>query len=92
MNYRQSLDPIIFEENRLSAHALFSSQMSVTEHSLNGPWRIRYFNSPNEATTEFLEIEKVEGMDSIIVPSPPPPSRFWNTSIYEYDLPMGWIK
>ena len=89
MNYRQSLDPIIFEENRLSAHALFSSQMSVTEHSLNGPWRIRYFNSPNEATTEFLEIKKIESMDSIIVPSHLPLQGFgtpqYTNTIYPWD-------
>lgn len=89
MNYTQSLDPTICEENRLPPHALFLSQSSVKEHSLNGRWHLSYFNSPNEATDEFLSIEHIERMETINVPSHLPLEGFgtpqYTNTIYPWD-------
>ncbi len=89
MNYTQSLDPNIFQENRLPPHSLFLSQSSVKEYSLNGSWHIRYFNNPAEATDEFLFKEHIEEMESITVPSHLPLEGFgvpqYTNTIYPWD-------
>ncbi|MDA3823701.1 MAG: hypothetical protein PF450_13975, partial [Bacteroidales bacterium] len=89
MNYRQITDPTICEENSLTPHSLFASHSSVIQQSLNGPWRIRYFNSPEEATTEFLEKDAIAQMDHIIVPSHLPLQGFgipqYTNTIYPWD-------
>ncbi|NCB01505.1 MAG: DUF4981 domain-containing protein [Spirochaetia bacterium] len=69
MNYTQSTDPTIFEENRLPGHSLFSAHKGVKETSLNGSWYFSYASHPKEATSQFLEIEQVEQMETIPVPS-----------------------
>lgn len=69
MQFQQSLDPTIFQENRLPARSLFASQSSVRELSLDGSWHFSYFDSPQEATDLFLMSEHVAEMDSIEVPS-----------------------
>ena len=89
MNYTQSLDPRIFKEHTINSHALFSSHASVEEYNLDGSWRFRYFSNPNEATNDFLEIDKVEEMDQIIVPSHFPLQGYgtpqYTNTIYPWD-------
>ena len=55
MQFQQSLDPVIFQENRLPPRSLFSSQSAVRELSLDGSWHFSYFDTPQEATSLFLE-------------------------------------
>ena len=69
MQFQQSLDPTIFQENRLPARSLFSSQSSVRELSLDGRWHFSYFDSPQQATPLFLKKEHLPKMQSIEVPS-----------------------
>ncbi len=69
MNSTQSSNPEIFEENRLSAHSLFESHTAIKEISLDGSWYFSYFDNPDDASRQFLEIESVTDMDSILVPS-----------------------
>lgn len=89
MHYAQSLDPTIFQENRLPAHARFATQSSIREVSLDGPWHFLYFDRPEEASTTFLEKENLHRMESITVPSHFPlqgygVSQYTNT-IYPWD-------
>jgi beta-galactosidase len=69
MQCKQSLDPTVFQENRLPAHALFAKSEAVKEISLDGVWNFSYFETPEEATSDFLDIALLNNMQSIEVPS-----------------------
>ena len=69
MQFEQSLDPTIFQENRLPARALFNKQSAVREVSLDGSWHFSYYDSPQEAKPLFLEKEHIHEMQSITVPA-----------------------
>ncbi|MDY0289121.1 MAG: glycoside hydrolase family 2 TIM barrel-domain containing protein [Sphaerochaeta sp.] len=69
MQALQSLDPTIFQENRLPARTLFARQRAVRELCLDGRWHFSYYDNPQEATTLFLDKGRLSEMQSIEVPS-----------------------
>lgn len=69
MQALQSLDPTIFQENRLPARTLFTQQRAVRELCLDGRWHFSYYDKPQEATTLFLDKARLSEMQSIEVPS-----------------------
>lgn len=89
MQFQQSLDPVIFQENRLPPRSLFSSQSAVRELSLDGSWHFSYFDTPQEATSLFLEKEHVSTMRSIEVPSHQPLQGYgvpqYTNTVYPWD-------
>ncbi|HKL59289.1 MAG TPA: hypothetical protein VJ863_05280, partial [Sphaerochaeta sp.] len=89
MQAEQSLDPTLFQENRLPARSLFAQQSAVREVSLDGSWHFSYYDSPQEATTLFLEKKHIAGMHSIEVPSHFPLQGYgvpqYTNTVYPWD-------
>jgi len=89
MQFGQSLDPTVFQENRLPAHALFSQQSAVRELSLDGTWHFSYYDSPQEATPLFLERKHMAEMQSIEVPAHFPLQGYgvaqYTNTVYPWD-------
>ncbi len=85
----QSLDPTLFQENRLPARALFAQQSAVKEVCLDGTWHFSYYDSPREATTLFLKKKHIAEMQSIEVPSHFPLQGYgvpqYTNTVYPWD-------
>ena len=88
--YSQQKDPIadykhyieneqVIEENKLAAHASFSSYSTIKERvegnpkfhqSLNGTWKFKWVRNPKERPTSFFDTKfDASGWDDIKVPS-----------------------
>lgn len=89
MQCNQSLDPTVFQENRLPPHALFTQQQAVKEISLNGDWHFSYFEAPSEATPHFLDSAQLPAMEHIEVPSHLPLKGYgvaqYTNTVYPWD-------
>ncbi|HKM05449.1 MAG TPA: glycoside hydrolase family 2 TIM barrel-domain containing protein, partial [Sphaerochaeta sp.] len=89
MQFEQSTDPTIFQENRLPARALFTTQDAVREVSLDGMWHFSYYDSPKEAEPLFLQKEHISRMLSIEVPSHFPLQGYgvpqYTNTVYPWD-------
>lgn len=89
MQCNQSLDPTVFQENRLPPHALFTQQQAVKEISLNGDWHFSYFEAPSEATPHFLDSTQLSAMERIEVPSHFPLKGYgvaqYTNTVYPWD-------
>ncbi len=89
MQIAQSLDPTIYQENRLPARTLFSSQDAVREICLDGKWHFSYYDTPQEATTLFLEKRHISSMQSIEVPAHFPLQGYgvaqYTNTVYPWD-------
>ncbi len=89
MQFEQSIDPTVFQENRLFAHALFEKQDVVKNFSLDGTWKFSYFDTPGEATSDFLNITQLTDMQSIEVPSHFPLQGYgvaqYTNTVYPWD-------
>ncbi len=89
MQASQSLDPTIFQENRLPARTLFAQQCAVRQVSLDGTWHFSYFDSPQEATTLFLKQKHMADMQVIKVPSHFPLQGYgvpqYTNTVYPWD-------
>ncbi|MGB4407842.1 MAG: glycoside hydrolase family 2 TIM barrel-domain containing protein [Sphaerochaeta sp.] len=89
MQAEQSLDPTVFQENRLPVHTLFSSHSAVREVSLNGTWHFCYYDSPQEATSLFLKQKHIAQMQSIKVPAHFPLQGYgvaqYTNTVYPWD-------
>ncbi len=89
MQFDQSLDPSVFQENRLPARALFSKQSAVREISLDGTWHFSYYDTPQKATSLFLKKKHIAEMQSIEVPAHFPLQGYgvaqYTNTVYPWD-------